>query len=848
MDTRKILSMVFSLVFLCSFGFVLTWGIINFNKVKESMSGTELYTQKDLDNAYEDGYNTALTNEEQYNILINDYRDTITSLNDNISQLNSEVTRLNKNNADYSNQITALTTQRDSLQIQVNDLKAIKSENETTISNANSEIARLTNQIAILHASGEDKSERITQLSEQVANLQTVNQQLQKTNEANSATISNLNNQVINLNKQISDLTLQMQGNNNNLAAMQTKINDLEKSIAYYETYIAQLEQGEQIVATFEFNGSVYNVQIVNKGDIVTVTNPTSTNYLVFNYWMLDGERVDLSTYAMTKSTKFVANITINYDAKFMVDGEEYNNQIIEENHFAIMPENPIKEGYEFDGWSLNGVDVIDPTTNAITQNTTYYAVFTQLHTVSFIYEDEIISTQTIRNGEYSESVDVESTEYKIFNGWKYNDTITNVTSIAVFSEMSFVADISYRYNVYFMVDENVVSSQIIDANSYAIQPTNPVKEGFIFNGWSIDKDKMVLVNSIAITKDTTFYALFEEQLVGLYKTDTKELVYSWDELLDNNYLILSDAGDLSAGENVTNLSGDLYLSNDVKKINHYAFQGATNLTGVTVPNTVTEMGYAIFNKCPSLKYLSIPFAGISDNVDEYNAYQNGHASLGYQFYKCSSTTEPEEGYTRISAAYHTSSISSSGNYFIVPNSLRTVRYTGTKASRGGLAGFSMLTKVELANSVTSIEPTAFYNCSGLTSIEIPATVKSIGFYAFGYCSFTHFTVPSTVKSVGAKAFYYCKNLESLYFYSSTTSIEGSSTYYGSEKTPPVIGCSKVSIYTDVESSAARPSGWGNYLSYSETKYSTSAVNTGYRPIYYGYSYEEYLAAVGLTV
>ena len=55
METKKILGIIFSLVFVCAFAFVLTWAIINFNKVKEGMSGTQIYTNEDLDKAYNDG-------------------------------------------------------------------------------------------------------------------------------------------------------------------------------------------------------------------------------------------------------------------------------------------------------------------------------------------------------------------------------------------------------------------------------------------------------------------------------------------------------------------------------------------------------------------------------------------------------------------------------------------------------------------------------------------------------------------------------------------------------------------------------------------------------------------------
>ena len=58
METKKVLSLIFSLLFVGAFTFVLVWGITNFNKVQEGLSGTGLYTQEDLNKAYEDGYDT----------------------------------------------------------------------------------------------------------------------------------------------------------------------------------------------------------------------------------------------------------------------------------------------------------------------------------------------------------------------------------------------------------------------------------------------------------------------------------------------------------------------------------------------------------------------------------------------------------------------------------------------------------------------------------------------------------------------------------------------------------------------------------------------------------------------
>ena len=82
------------------------------------------------------------------------------------------------------------------------------------------------------------------------------------------------------------------------------------------------------------------------------------------------------------------------------------------------------------------------------------------------------------------------------------------------------------------------------------------------------------------------------------------------------------------------------------------------------------------------------------------------------------------------------------------------------------------LTSVEIPSSVTSIGNSAFYECTGLTSITIPNSVTSIGSWTFYYCTnLTSIEIPSSVTSIGIAAFYYCTSLSTITIPNSVTSI-----------------------------------------------------------------------------
>ena len=107
--------------------------------------------------------------------------------------------------------------------------------------------------------------------------------------------------------------------------------------------------------------------------------------------------------------------------------------------------------------------------------------------------------------------------------------------------------------------------------------------------------------------------------------------------------------------------------------------------------------------------------------------------------------------------------------------------YNVTSIGENAFFNCTILTSINIPNSVTSIGKMAFYDCTNLTSITIPESVTSIGNYAFRDCKkLTSITIPDSVTTIGAEAFAWCSSLTSITIPNSVTSI-GESAFHGCE-------------------------------------------------------------------
>jgi len=401
-------------------------GTINKNKY---------YTNQDMEANYEKGFQEGCSNFIELTGQVDYYKDLTDVYYLQILELQDTVKSLESSNKTNLETVSQLENQKQVLESEVANLETNIANNKKTISDLNSQIAVLQTQ-----------AEQVPSLNSQIANLQATSLQLQAVNNSNAATITNLNNQIISLNNQISEMSSLTQNAGSQITTLNNRINELQATVSYYESYISQLENTEQAVVTYEVDGEVWEIRIVSKGEI-SLPVLESTEIKTFNGWKIDGQdELFGDTYTLNTNTKFVADFTYKHAVKFMVDDQVYDNQYVVENESVIIPTAPVKVDYEFLGWSLNGVDIVENIDLlAVTQDVTYQAVFTKIHTVTFMVDDQVIATQKVSNGKCASEVEVEIEEDMVLTGWKINGVIVDVPTYVINADTLFVTEILYK-------------------------------------------------------------------------------------------------------------------------------------------------------------------------------------------------------------------------------------------------------------------------------------------------------------------------------------------------------------------------------------------------------------------
>ena len=87
-----------------------------------------------------------------------------------------------------------------------------------------------------------------------------------------------------------------------------------------------------------------------------------------------------------------------------------------------------------------------------------------------------------------------------------------------------------------------------------------------------------------------------------------------------------------------------------------------------------------------------------------------------------------------------------------------------TQMSTYAFSGCTSLREIVIPGGLTRIPDSAFMGCSGLKTIVIRDGVTTIGDFAFGYTGVTAVTIPVSVTTIESAAFFFCYSLTDVYY------------------------------------------------------------------------------------
>ena len=195
-----------------------------------------------------------------------------------------------------------------------------------------------------------------------------------------------------------------------------------------------------------------------------------------------------------------------------------------------------------------------------------------------------------------------------------------------------------------------------------------------------------------------------------------------------------------------------------VTRIEMDTFRNKTNLVNVTIPTTITEIIGGAFDGCTSLQRINITDLTSWCNIEFYNSYDN--------------------------PLYYAHNLYLNGERIIdliVPNEV-------TEIKRYAFSGLSNLTSIFISDSVTNIFPDAFSGCTGLREISVSSgnsvyhdsgncLIETASKTLIVGCKTSVIPADGSVTTIGPRSFYDCVGLTTINIPASVTSISDTAIY-----------------------------------------------------------------------
>ena len=203
------------------------------------------------------------------------------------------------------------------------------------------------------------------------------------------------------------------------------------------------------------------------------------------------------------------------------------------------------------------------------------------------------------------------------------------------------------------------------------------------------------------------------------------------------------------------------------------AFYGCTSLTSIEIPASVQTIGEAAFEACVKLATVKFDKESRLETIDSRS------------FYSCPITTIDIPASVEIIGAAAFSGCTRLASVKFESNSQLKAIAGGYNPSDGAFYGCTSLTSIEIPASVQTIGKAAFQECTKLATVKFDkeSRLKTIAPGSFYRCPITTIDIPASVQTIGEAAFQECTKLATVKFEAGSLleTLEGysGSLYYG---------------------------------------------------------------------
>lgn len=217
-------------------------------------------------------------------------------------------------------------------------------------------------------------------------------------------------------------------------------------------------------------------------------------------------------------------------------------------------------------------------------------------------------------------------------------------------------------------------------------------------------------------------------------------------------------------------------ISDSVTEIGHGAFTGCNGLTSVTIPDSVTVLGYSAFSDCKNLTSVTL-----SDNITNLELTFNNCSSLTSVNFPAALKTIGQKTFvnTALTEIVIPDGVTEIGGHaFESCESLTSVTIAGSVEKIDGWAfdGCSNLSELTLSEGIKTIEMAAFQSCAALKEVVIPESVETVVMSAFGDMALESVTILNPEMFFGSGSFDMAEN-GIIYGYRNSTAKEYAERY-----------------------------------------------------------------------